>query len=48
MVCTWDSHFMQNMLQRFDEDTAFNDIAKQFILMEKHARDPKTGLLYHG
>jgi unsaturated rhamnogalacturonyl hydrolase len=30
------------------EDTAFNDIAKQFILMEQHARDPKTGLLYHG
>ena len=32
----------------FHEDTAFNDIAKQFILMEKHARDAKTGLLYHG
>ncbi len=32
----------------FHEDTAFNDIAKQFILMEKHSRDPKTGLLYHG
>ncbi len=32
----------------FKEDTAFNDIAKQFILMEKHARDSKTGLLYHG
>jgi unsaturated rhamnogalacturonyl hydrolase len=31
----------------FHEDTAFNDIAKQFILMESHARDPKTGLLYH-
>ncbi|TDH27779.1 glycoside hydrolase family 88 protein [Segetibacter sp. 3557_3] len=30
------------------DDTAFNDIAKQFILMEKHARDAKTGLLYHG
>jgi unsaturated rhamnogalacturonyl hydrolase len=29
------------------DDTAFNDIAKQFILMEKHARDEKTGLLYH-
>jgi len=29
------------------EDTAFNDIANQFIWMEKHARDPKTGLLYH-
>lgn len=30
------------------EDTAFNDIARQFILMEKHALDKKTGLLYHG
>jgi unsaturated rhamnogalacturonyl hydrolase len=32
----------------FHEDTAFNDIAKQFILMEEKARDTKTGLLYHG
>ncbi|NCU03850.1 MAG: glycoside hydrolase family 88 protein [Chitinophagaceae bacterium] len=31
----------------FNEDTAFNDIANQFIWMENHARDPKTGLLYH-
>ena len=30
------------------DDTAFNDVANQFIWMEKHARDPKTGLLYHG
>lgn len=30
------------------DDTAFTDIAKQFILMEQHARDAKTGLLYHG
>jgi unsaturated rhamnogalacturonyl hydrolase len=29
------------------EDTAFNDIASQFIRIEKHARDAKTGLLYH-
>jgi unsaturated rhamnogalacturonyl hydrolase len=29
------------------EDSAFNDIANQFIWMEKHARDTKTGLLYH-
>lgn len=29
------------------EDTAFNDIANQFIWLEKHARDAKTGLLYH-
>lgn len=32
----------------FHEDTAFNDIANQFILMESNARDAKTGLLYHG
>lgn len=31
----------------FHEDTAFNDIANQFIWMEKHARDEKTGLLHH-
>lgn len=32
----------------FGQDTAFNDITRQFVLMERHARDPKTGLLYHG
>lgn len=32
----------------FHEDTAFNDITRQFVLMEKHARDARTGLLYHG
>lgn len=32
----------------FHQDTAFNDIANQFMYMERHARDPKTGLLYHG
>jgi unsaturated rhamnogalacturonyl hydrolase len=31
----------------FHEDTAFNDIAKQFILMERMARNAKNGLLYH-
>jgi unsaturated rhamnogalacturonyl hydrolase len=29
------------------EDSAFDDIANQFILMEEHSRDPQTGLLYH-
>lgn len=32
----------------YNETDAFNDIANQFIWMEKHARDTKTGLLYHG
>ncbi|NCD70992.1 glycoside hydrolase family 88 protein [Mucilaginibacter agri] len=31
----------------FHDDAAFDDIANQFILLEQHARDPKTGLLYH-
>lgn len=29
-------------------DETFNDIGRQFVWMEKHARDAKTGLLYHG
>jgi unsaturated rhamnogalacturonyl hydrolase len=32
----------------FHEDSAFNDITRQFVLMEKNARDTKSGLLYHG
>jgi unsaturated rhamnogalacturonyl hydrolase len=32
----------------FHEDADFDDIARQFILMEQHARDARTGLLYHG
>lgn len=31
----------------FGEDN-WDDIANQFVWMEKHAVDPKTGLLYHG
>jgi unsaturated rhamnogalacturonyl hydrolase len=29
------------------QDSVFDDIANQFIILEKHARDKKTGLLYH-
>lgn len=32
----------------FNEPTLFDDVAKQLILIEKHTRDSKTGLLYHG
>ena len=32
----------------FHEDADFDDIARQFFLMEAHARNVKTGLLYHG
>ncbi len=30
------------------DEKAFDDIANQFVWMEKNARDAKTGLLYHG
>ncbi|MGH9969727.1 MAG: glycoside hydrolase family 88 protein [Pyrinomonadaceae bacterium] len=32
----------------FHEDSAYDDIVRQFVLMEQHARDSRTGLLYHG
>jgi Predicted unsaturated glucuronyl hydrolase involved in regulation of bacterial surface properties, and related proteins len=40
--------FYAEYAQVFGEDTIFNDVARQFVLMEKHSRDDKTGLLYHG
>ena len=40
--------FYAEYASTFKEDAAFDDIAKQFILMERHSRDNKTGLLYHG
>lgn len=40
--------FYAEYAETFNEPEAFDDIAKQFVLMEAHARDPKTGLLYHG
>lgn len=40
--------FYAEWSKTFHDDTAFNDIAKQFILMERRSRDAKTGLLYHG
>lgn len=40
--------FYAHYAEMAHDTAALNDVAKQFILMEKHARDPKTGLLYHG
>ncbi|RYE01582.1 MAG: glycoside hydrolase family 88 protein [Sphingobacteriales bacterium] len=34
--------------QAFGDEKAFDDITRQFVLIEKHARDAKTGLLFHG
>ena len=40
--------FYAKYAKTFNEPSAFDDIANQFIWMEQHARDTKTGLLYHG
>jgi len=34
-----------SMFNRYED---FEDVVKQFVLMEQHARDVNTGLLYHG
>jgi unsaturated rhamnogalacturonyl hydrolase len=40
--------FYAEYAETFHEEADFDDIAGQFILMESHARDAKTGLLFHG
>ena len=40
--------FYAEFAKTFNEEKYFDDIANQFIWMEKHARDTKTGLIYHG
>ena len=42
------SPFLAQYAATFDEPALFDDVANQFIWMESHARDEKTGLLYHG
>ncbi len=42
------SPFYADYARRYGQPEAYDDIARQLILMETHARDPKTGLLYHG
>jgi len=40
--------FVCEYASMFNDSSRFDDVVKQFIIMEKHARDPKTGLLFHG
>jgi unsaturated rhamnogalacturonyl hydrolase len=40
--------FYAEYASMYNEKNSFNDIANQFLLIEKHAKDPKTGLYYHG
>ncbi len=40
--------FYAQFARTFNEPAAHDDIAKQFLLVTRHTRDPKTGLMYHG
>ncbi len=40
--------FYAEYAMHYKQDSVFDDIARQFINIEKHTRDAKTGLLYHG
>jgi unsaturated rhamnogalacturonyl hydrolase len=40
--------FYAEFAKTFGEHGAFDDVAHQIILIARHTRDPRTGLLYHG
>lgn len=40
--------FYAEYAKEFDEPQDFAEITRQFVLIDEHARDAKTGLLYHG
>lgn len=40
--------FLAQYAKTFNEPALFDDVITQFVLMETHARDDKTGLLFHG
>lgn len=42
------SPFYCEYAKHFNEPDAFDDVAHQILLMNDKARDPRTGLLYHG
>ncbi len=42
------SPFLAQYAKVYNEPALLDDVVNQFVWMEKHARDSKTGLLYHG
>jgi unsaturated rhamnogalacturonyl hydrolase len=40
--------FYAEYASTFHHPESFKDVTHQFVLMDEHARDPKSGLLYHG
>jgi len=39
--------FLAEYARRFNEPSTFDDVVHQIMLIEKHTRDERTGLLYH-
>jgi len=40
--------FYAQYAKAFNEPDAFDDVARQFLLVARHTRDPRTNLMYHG
>jgi len=40
--------FYAEYAQQSHDTAAFDDVARQFLLVARHTRDPRTGLMYHG
>ena len=40
--------FMAQYARTYGDSAALDDVARQFLLVTRHTRDPRTGLLYHG
>ena len=40
--------FYAEYAKTFGEPAAFDDVTKQFLLVTRHTRDARTGLMYHG
>jgi unsaturated rhamnogalacturonyl hydrolase len=40
--------FYAQYIQTFGKPTEFDDVVRQILLVEKHLKDPTTGLYYHG
>jgi unsaturated rhamnogalacturonyl hydrolase len=40
--------FYAQFARAFGDTTAFDDVARQLLLVARHTRDARTGLLYHG
>jgi unsaturated rhamnogalacturonyl hydrolase len=40
--------FYAQYAKEFGEPSAFDDVARQFLLVSRHTRDPRTNLMYHG